>query len=285
MPLSTNQRAEASSASVAGRGAYPSSSRARVSSKAIWDVDMRAASSGTEGWRWRRRPSTVSDTAATASESARGTLIRARGRPGDRGQLAEQLLEGEVLAAEDVAAAVAAALEREQWPAATSSTWATLRIVSTNPGMRPFRKSRIELAGRRRGPVARSEREGRQDDRRGQALGDGAQDLVLGDVLRALVRAVEVAHVGERPLVRGRAPVGHVLEPECADGARVDEPLDAGLGGRAQHVASPPDVDGVERRRVAGPEAVQRRDVEHGPAAAHDLAHVLGAGAGRPRPA
>ena len=80
-PLEANQRADDSSATVAGRGAYPSSARAREMSKAIRDVDMRAASSGIEGWRRRRVPSTVSETPATANERSRGTLIFGVGRP------------------------------------------------------------------------------------------------------------------------------------------------------------------------------------------------------------
>ena len=74
MPVSTNQRADASSASTAGRGAYPSSWRARLMSKDIWEVDIRAASSGTDGCRRRSRPSTSSETAATARASELGTL-------------------------------------------------------------------------------------------------------------------------------------------------------------------------------------------------------------------
>ena len=74
MPVPANQRAEASSASTAGRGAYPSSSRARVVSKDICEVDILAASSGTDGCRRRSRPSTSSETAATASASELGTL-------------------------------------------------------------------------------------------------------------------------------------------------------------------------------------------------------------------
>src|SRR5271163_896181 len=74
MPVSTNQRAEASSASTAGRGAYPSSSRARLLSKDIREVDMRAASSGTDGCRRKSFPSTSSETAATPRASELGTL-------------------------------------------------------------------------------------------------------------------------------------------------------------------------------------------------------------------
>ena len=74
MPVAANQRAEASSASTAGRGAYPSSSRARLVSKDIREVDIRAASSGTDGCRRRSRPSTSSETAATARASDLGTL-------------------------------------------------------------------------------------------------------------------------------------------------------------------------------------------------------------------
>ena len=80
-PLEANQRADDSSASVAGRGLYPSSVRARETSKAIREVDMRAASSGIEGWRRKRVPSTVSEIAATAKERSRGTLIFGVGRP------------------------------------------------------------------------------------------------------------------------------------------------------------------------------------------------------------
>ena len=79
-PLEANQRADDSSASVAGRGVYPSSARAREMSKAIREVDMRAASSGIEGWRRRRVPSTASETAATANETSRGTLTFGGGR-------------------------------------------------------------------------------------------------------------------------------------------------------------------------------------------------------------
>src|ERR1700722_12872204 len=74
MPSCTNQRADASSASLAGRGAYPSSWRARLMSKDIFEVDMRAASSGTDGGRRRSLPSTSSETAATARASELGTL-------------------------------------------------------------------------------------------------------------------------------------------------------------------------------------------------------------------
>ena len=66
-----------------------------------------------------------------------------------------------------------------------------------------------------------------------------------------------------------------MLEPERADRAGVDQPLDARFIGRAEHVPRSLDVDGVEGLGVPGPEAVQRRHVEDGPATADRALHAL----------
>ena len=126
------------------------------------------------------------------------------------------------------------------------------------------------------GAIARTHRECRENQRGRQSLGDGAQNLVFGHVLRALVGAVEMAHIGERVLVGG-AGARHVLEPKGAYGAGVHQALNPLVGRRAEHVARSFDIDGVEGLRITGPEAVQRCNMEHSPASADRALHALAA--------
>ena len=182
--------------------------------------------------------------------------------------------QGQVLPTEDVAPPGAALLERQHLPGGQ-----IVDVGHVQHGVDIGRHAAVqevedELARRRGGAIPGPDREGRQHQRRRQALGDGAQHLVLGHVLGALVGAVQMPDVGEGALV-GRVGTRDVLEPERADGAGVHQPFDARLVGGAQDVPRAVDVDGVEGVGILRPEAVQRRHVEDGPAAADRALHAL----------
>ena len=136
-----------------------------------------------------------------------GHLAVGAGSPVMAASSAEQLLQGQVLATEDVAPPVRPVLQRQHLPGGH-----VVDVGHVQHGVHVGRHAAVqevedELAGRRGGPVPRPDREGRQDQRGRQALGDGAQHLVLGHVLGALVRAVEMTDVGEGALVgRGGRP-------------------------------------------------------------------------------
>ena len=195
-------------------------------SKDIWEVDIRAASSGTDGCRCRSRPSTSSETAATARASCLGTLPYGAGSPVMAASSASTCSQRQVLPAEDVAPPVAALLERQHLPGRQ-----VVDVGHVQHGVHVGRHAAVqevedELAGGRGSAIPGPDREGREHQRGRQALGDGAEHLVLGHVLGALVGAVEMPDIGEGALV-GRVRARDVLEPERADGAGVDQPLDA----------------------------------------------------------
>ena len=129
-----------------------------------------------------------------------------------------------------------------------------------------------ELARRGGAAVAGAERERREHDRERQSLGRGAQHLVLGDVLGALVRAEEVRDVGVGPLV-GRRRARGVVDPEHADGAGVHHALAACRAHRGEDVECASDVHLREPARVARPEGVDGREVEDEACAFAQVAH------------
>ena len=222
-----------------GAAQNPSSWRARVASKAMADVDILAPSQGTEGCRWSRRPSTTSESAATASDSAAGTLTRGSGSPVSEANVPRSSCEGQVLPAQDVAATRASPFEGQDVPGRDVVDVGHVEDRVDETGHSPVEEVEHELARGRGGPVARTQREGGEHQRRRQPLGNGAQDLVFGHVLRPLVGAVQMAHVGERTFV-GRHRSRHALEAECADRAGVHHPLHTGFRcGRRARCACP----------------------------------------------
>ncbi len=74
-----------------------------------------------------------------------------------------------------------------------------------------------------------------------------------------------MAQIRVGPLVGPLARVA-VTDAQRPDGARENQAFDARGRSRVEHVAGAPDVDLVEVAGVAGPEPVEGRDVEHGPA-------------------
>src|SRR3984957_4496439 len=194
----------------------------------------------------------------------------------ERSELGEHLLQGQVLPAEDVAPPGAALLERQQMPGGQIIDVSHVQHGVDIGGHAPVEEVQDELARRGGNAIPRPDRERRQHERGRQTFGDGAQHLVLGHVLGALVGPVEMPDIGEGALV-GRVGARDVLEPECADRAGVHEPLDTRLAGRVEDVPGAVDVDGVEGLGVTGPEAVQRRHMEDRPASAHRVLHVLAA--------
>jgi hypothetical protein len=103
--------------------------------------------------------------------------------------------------------------------------------------------------GRRRHSVPRPDGKRRLYEHDGQPLGGGAKNLVLGDVLRALVAAEEMLDAGPVSLVGRNAMLGAV-EPDRSDRARVDHPPATRLAGCIENVQRATDVDVVELVRI-----------------------------------
>jgi hypothetical protein len=115
-----------------------------------------------------------------------------------------------------------------------------------------------EAPGRGRRAIAGAERKRRAHDHHRQAGGGGAPGLELGQVLRAHVR-IGLAPVGPRQGLVGEVP--RRWHADRGDRAGVDDAAHAGRRRRRQDVARAVDVDGVDARRIAQPQAVDGRQV------------------------
>src|SRR5579872_1841114 len=197
------------------------------------------------------------------------------GKTGEPGEDGEQALEGVVLAAQDVTAPDAAALEREHVPEGDVVDVRDVERRIDVPGHPSVEVVEDEPTRGRGRPVVGPEGERRHDDRRRQPLRCGAQHLVLGDVLRPLVRPEQMADIRIVAFMGG-ATVVRGLEPQGPDGARVHDLVDLGGASGLDDVERAAHVHLVEKAGVARPEAVQRGHMEHGPAVAHSAPHPIG---------
>ena len=155
---------------------------------------------------------------------ARGRRSGRARRPTMRGDVEQHLTQRDVLAAEDVALADPAALQRREM--------ARRDIVDVDEVQAGFDEGRHpaggrfddDAAGRRRLHVARPDRRRRIDDHGGQSVArDHVGDEILGDDLAALVGADRFG-VRQVPGLVGEAASAQI---EGRDRAGVDDPLDA----------------------------------------------------------
>ena len=197
--------------------------------------------------------------------TAKGIFDRGRRNAGDGRHLVEDLLEGEVFAAEDVAAAGRAFGERGDVGARDFGD-----IDEIEAGVDVGGKFAVEevdedaAGGRGLAVVGADGGGGVEDDDLLAVLGCACNGFLLGEELGALVVA---DHVGERD---GRVFVDDDAvgaEVHGGDAGGVDEALDAGFAGHAQQLARAVDVGAVHGGGIGNPEAVVGGDVDDGVAA------------------
>ncbi len=207
----------------------------------------------------------TSPSAAPARTAAYGTRMRGGGLPAARAIRGERLLERQVLAAEQVALAAAAALEREQVAARDVAHVDEVHARGVDvAAVAAARDARAPSPGRRRRAVALADRRRRVDDDR----------VEPGGAARAAPTRASSACTGSASSQSGGV-VGLGRDPARDRAARraargVDEPAHARAEAGVDHVARPVDVDRLELG-LGRVEAVERGDVEDR-VAARDLA-------------
>ncbi len=203
---------------------------------------------------------------------------RRRFPPAQAGDLGQHVAQGHVLAAQDVALADPALLQRQ--PVALGDVVHVHQIEASLHEGRHLAGGGFhdDPSGRRGAYVARADRGGGADDHRRQPLlGDHGFHPPLGDHLAALVGADGVGFRQGRSLVGGDA-----LQAQGGDAGGIDHPLHARGQGGLHHRFGPRAVVADDLLRIARPQAIigghvqQPADALHGGGHVGRAAHVAG---------
>ena len=184
-----------------------------------------------------------------------------RGQAGDCGHLVEDLLEGEVFSAEDVAFAGRAHRKGGDVGAGNFSDIDEVESGVHVGGEFAVQEVDEDAAGGGGFPVVGADGGSGVEDDDLQALLGGFDCLLLGEELGTLVVANHVFEGDWGVFVDDQAVSAEV---HGGDRGGVDDALDAGFASHAEEFASAVDVGAVHGLRITNPEAVVGGDVHEG---------------------
>ena len=232
---------------------------------------MRTPSSGSEGFLAREVREAGGNDGGGISDGI-GQLYFGRWLCRERGQALQDLFEGQVFATEDVAFAGRSSFSGEDVALGDIARIDQIQAGIDESGQTVGEKIDNDLAGGRGFPIVVADGSGRVDDDDWQTGAGLFESDLLGKPLGALVVASHIGD-GDRAVFVAVLTLRHA---DTADGAGINDALDAGTFSGGEQIASAFDVGGVEIGRMLRPEAVIGGDMVDEPATLDGASEGIG---------